>query len=59
MNRRGHMSHKIPNVKLRPVPTATRTRGNQRSASPLTGMDAVIHQREIQGEEGMVVCGPG
>ena len=48
------MSHKIPNVKLRPVPTATtRTRGNQRSPSPLTGMDAVIHQREIEGEEGM------
>lgn len=50
------MSHKIPNVKLRPVPTATtRTRGNQRSPSPLTGMDAVIHQREIEGEEGMQI----
>ena len=51
------MSHKIPNVKLRPVPAATtRTRGNQRSPSPLTGMDAVIHQREIEGEEGVSQC---
>jgi hypothetical protein len=53
MNRRGHLSNKIPNVKLRPVPSApaTRTR-NARSPSPLTGMDAVIHRQELEGEEG-------
>ena len=54
MNRRGHLSSKIPNVKLRPAPAVNnaRTRGNMRSPSPLTGMDAVIHQRELEGEEG-------
>lgn len=57
MNRRGHLSSKVPNVKLRPAPagSAARTRGQQRSPSPLTGMDAVIQQREMEGEEGM--CG--
>jgi hypothetical protein len=54
MNRRGHLSSKIPNVKLRPVPVGVpaRTRGVRRSASPLSGMDAIINRREMEGEEG-------
>ncbi len=37
MNRRGHLSHKIPNVKLRPAPiasTSTGRKGKKRSISP-------------------------
>ena len=54
MNRRGHLSHKIPNVKLRPAPAPSASKGKPREASPLNAMDEQIMQRaweEAEDEE--------
>lgn len=61
MNRRGHLSHKVPNVKLRPAPPpgATRSRGKaaDRDGSPFRSMmDEEILRQAMEGEEGGCRC---
>jgi hypothetical protein len=43
MNRRGHLSSKIPNLKLRPASSALPSK--TREADPLNAMDAELKQR--------------
>jgi DNA replication regulator DPB11 len=52
MNRRGHLSSKIPNVKLRPVPaaststsTSSKSRNKNATRDPLNAMDEELIRR--------------
>ncbi|KAK8869919.1 hypothetical protein IAR55_000487 [Kwoniella newhampshirensis] len=53
MNRRGHLSSKIPQVKLRPVPAASSSSrsGKRREASPMNKMDEEIIRRALADTE--------
>ncbi|ORY32222.1 hypothetical protein BCR39DRAFT_523376 [Naematelia encephala] len=55
MNRRGHQSVKIPNVKLRPAPAPTaessRKRARQRQSSPLNALDDELRRRVLEEAE--------
>ncbi|WWD15806.1 hypothetical protein CI109_100230 [Kwoniella shandongensis] len=58
MNRRGHLSSKIPQVKLRPVPigagaggSSSSRSGKQREASPMNEMDQEILRRAMADTE--------
>lgn len=50
MNRRGHMSNKIPNVKLRPASSALPTK--PREAETLNAMDQEMLKRLADQAEG-------
>jgi hypothetical protein len=51
MHRRGHLSTKIANVKLRPAPASTGGR-DRKSPSPMNAMDEEMLRRAWEGAEG-------
>lgn len=51
MNRRGHLSHKVPNVKLRPAPAASSTTSNKRKQRDPSSPEMWRQQYDEDGDE--------
>mgnify|MGYP006876488360 FL=1 len=49
MNRRGHLSHKVPNVKLRPAPVASSSTGTRRSNRRAPSPSEEVWREQFEG----------